>query len=213
MGAKTWMVVYSDGDAAAALRARPALDRGASAALAAKLFPREKLAPLEDGSLQWTAPPNRELMIGVFPGATIVAAKEFGGDFPSRLAPRFLAPELGGTALLLAMHSVVDWFAYGLWSSGALVRALSVAPDNGVIEERGERLPFEQPFWNGAEPVESSDEESDYPLPFHPLDLGDAALRAFLGFQLEGEVRADDVDPATIPLLRYRRPRPWWRPW
>src|SRR5262245_2711695 len=106
------MLVYADVDARAALGRRPPLDREASARLAAKLFPGEKLKPLEDGDLSYTDPPDGELCIGCFPGVAVVAAKEFGIDFPSRLLPRFIAAGGAGTITLHAMHSVVDWFAF-----------------------------------------------------------------------------------------------------
>ena len=55
MGAKTWMLVYSDGAASQALKSRPELDRDAAtatataAALAKQLFPSEKMfEPLAD---------------------------------------------------------------------------------------------------------------------------------------------------------------------
>ena len=54
MGAKAWMLVYADHEAAAALKARPVLDRTASALLAQRLFPGETLTPLADGSLDCT---------------------------------------------------------------------------------------------------------------------------------------------------------------
>ncbi|MEU3773143.1 hypothetical protein AB0F11_08010 [Streptomyces sp. NPDC032472] len=48
-------------------------------------------------------------------------------------------------------------------------------------------------------------EEEPYALPFHPLELGDEALRAFFGFLLEGCASPEDVDPDWIPLLGFRR--------
>src|SRR6478609_4029249 len=77
-GCKTWMLVYADSIACNALQARPRLDRAATARLAKGLFPGEKLAPLEDGDLLDTCPPDDELYIGSFPGVAIVGAKEFG---------------------------------------------------------------------------------------------------------------------------------------
>ncbi len=106
------------------------------------------------------------------------------------------------------MHSVVDWFAYGVWQDGQLQRALSLNPDRGVIEDIGARLPFEQPFWDGPRT-----EDEDYPLPFHPLDLGEAALVALFGYQLEGELILDLLDPAGVTLLHFERQRPWWKLW
>jgi hypothetical protein len=133
MGVKNWMLVYAQGSVAQVLRAGAPLERARSAQEAARLFPKDTLVPLPDARLTQAFPPRRELMIGCFEGVTIVAAKEFGGDRPSRLDPRFIAAAAGRTVYLHAMHSVVDWFAYGVWQQGRLVRALSVAPDNGVM--------------------------------------------------------------------------------
>lgn len=53
MGAKTCMLVYADGSVGDVLKTNPPLDREASATLARKLFPSEKLQPLKDGSLMF----------------------------------------------------------------------------------------------------------------------------------------------------------------
>ena len=60
MGAKTWMLVYSNANAREALTAVPALDRDATLEFVAGLFPDEELEQIQDGSLSNTAPPNRE---------------------------------------------------------------------------------------------------------------------------------------------------------
>jgi hypothetical protein len=112
------------------------------------------------------------------------------------------------------MHSVVDWFAYAKWVNGTLVRSLSLSPDSGILEDIGERMPFEEPYWSGDHPAVDSEEEKDsYPFPFHPLELGEAALCELYGYQLEGFVDASPLDPESIALLRYKRSRPWWRLW
>lgn len=220
MGAKTWMIVGSDGDASEILRSSPPLDRAASAALARRLFPGEALAPLEDGTLEFTNPPDDELMVGVFPGLAVVAAKEFGIDRPATLPASLRDPALGRTIYLHAMHSVVDWFAFAVWQEGKLVRSLSLSPDDGIIEDIGARLPFELPYWEGRHPaLEPEEDPSGYPFVFHPLELGEAALKSFFGYQLEGALDGSELEPASIPLLRYRRStakppsKPWWKLW
>lgn len=207
MGAKTWMIVYADGDARARLAAGTPLDREATARLAAELFPKERLEPLEDTALAWTAPPDEELVIGCFAGVEVVAAKEFGGDFPSKLDPRFLARGAGRAVTVHAMHSVVDWFALAVWRDGTLVRALSASPESGVLEDIGQRLPFEEPYWRGEHRVDDGEDEDAYPLPFHPLELGEAALGALFGYHLEGPIDGTLLDPETIPLMRFKRKR------
>lgn len=209
------MLVLAASDARAALAARPVLDRAESARLAASLFPGERLEPLEDGDLSRTCPPHRELLVGCFPGVSVLAAREFGVDYPSRLARRFIEAGGGGVVTLHAMHSVVDWFAYAVWERGVLVRSLSLSPDSGVMEDIGARFPFEEPFWAGEHPaVDPEEDAAAYPFPFHPLDLGEAALRDRFGYQLEGFVDTALMEPSTVPLLRFRRVRSaWWKFW
>jgi hypothetical protein len=212
MGAKTWMLVYAVEDARKALAARPVMDRAATLQLAGVLFPNEKLEDVGDTDLSCTCPPEREIHMGCFPGVSVIAAKEFGIDHPSRLPMHFVEAGRGGTMHLHAMHSVVDWFAYARWVGGKLQRSLSVSPDSGVLEDIGPRMPFELPYWSGGHPALAEEEDqSSYPLPFHPLDLGDAALREFFGYQLEGVDDPALLDPLTIPLVRCRRARSWWK--
>ena len=215
MGAKTWMLVLADSNAREALAAKPQFDRDATQKLANSLFPDEKLELIGDGDLSWTSPPDKELHIGCFPGVSIVAAKEFGIDYPSRLHQRFIAAGGSGVVTLHAMHSVVDWFAYATWANGKLLRSLSLSPDSGIMEDLGQRLAFEEPYWSGGYPAVDSDEEKDsYPFPFHPLDLGEAALKDQFGYQLEGYIDASLLEPEMIPLMRYKRIRsPWWKFW
>lgn len=214
MGAKTWMLVLADSDARKALAANPELDREATQQLANELFPGEKLEPIGEGDLSYTCPPDNEVHIGCFPGVSVVAAKEFGIDYPSKLPQRFIAAGGNGTVTLHAMHSVVDWFAYATWANGKLVRSLSLSPDNGIMEDIGQRLSFEEPYWSGEHAAVDGDEEDSYPFPFHPLDLGEATLKDRFGYQLEGYVDASLLEPESIPLVRYKRLRsPWWKFW
>ena len=113
-------------------------------------------------------------------------------------------------------HSTVDWFAYAVWSDGALRRSLSLSPDSGVMENIGEPLPFEAPFWAGqAGEVDDEahdwgddegdddwdDEDEEYPFPFHPLELAEVALQELLGFTFEGV--PTDIDPESIPVVGF----------
>jgi hypothetical protein len=215
MGAKTWMLVLADANAREALAAKPQLDREATQKLANILFPGEKFEPIGDGDLSYTCPPYNELHIGCFPGISVVAAKEFGIDYPSKLPQRFITAGGCGTVTLHAMHSVVDWFAYAIWANGKLLRSLSLSPDSGIMEDIGQRLPFEEPYWSGDHPAVDSDEEKDaYPFPFHPLDLGEATLKDRFGYQLEGYIDPSLLEPESIPLVRYKRNRSqWWKFW
>ncbi len=215
MGAKTWMLVLAESDARKALSRMPELNRDATLVLANKLFPGEKLEQLGDGNLSFTCPPKDEIQVGCFPGISIIAAREFGLDYPSKLPQRFIAAGGNGLVTLHAMHSVVNWFAYALWADGQLIRSLSVSSDDGVLEDIGQHLPFEQPYWSGDYPdVDSEDDADAPPLPFHPLELGEATLRDQFGYQLEGAIDPNLLDAESIPLIRYKRSRSaWWRFW
>jgi hypothetical protein len=214
MGAKTWMLVYADGNARDLLAAKPKPDRDAAIRLATELFPKDGLQPLNDGTLSYTCPPDDEINIGCFPGLSVVAAAEFGIDYPSKLPPRFLRSAAGRTVYLHAMHSVVDWFAFAVWQAGRLQRSLSLSPDSGVLEDIGARLPFEEPYWSGKHPAVDPDDEDEgdppYPFPFHPLELGEAALGEFFGYHLEGELTS--LDPESIPLASFKRTSSTFKP-
>ncbi len=209
MGAKTWMLVYTDVgvDARDALKAVPLLDRTASALLAQRLFPGARLEPLEDGTLCDTNPPDDELLIGCFAGVTVIAAKEFALDNPSLLDRRFIEAASGRSIQVYGMHSVVDWFAYAAWQDGQLVRAISLSPDSGIIEDIGPRLPVEAAYWAGEHSADDEDDDSDdaYPLPFHPLEFGEEIIGATLGFQYEGSMEPELFDAVDIVLAHYRR--------
>jgi hypothetical protein len=106
-----------------------------------------------------------------------------------------------------AMHSVVDWTCFAVWEDGTLVRSLSLSPDGGIEENIGEPYDFELPYWAGAHPVEPVPgwpDQGPYPLPFHPLELGEEALRALFGFVVEGYPDPDDVDASDVPMLGFR---------
>ncbi|MFF3464426.1 DUF6928 family protein [Streptomyces sp. NPDC002619] len=68
----------------------------------------------------------------------------------------------------------------------------------------GDPLPFELPYWAGDHPADvipwPGEEEEPYALPFHPLALGEDALRALCGFIQEGRPEPDDVDADNIEL-------------
>jgi len=204
MGAKDWLLVYADGEIRPVLQSAPVLNRQATRTLVRRLYPGHQLRDLADGTLLDQANPDDDrIYAGCFAGLTVVCTSEAALDRPSQLDLRFRR-EAGGLRLHLhAMHSVVDWFAYAIWSAdGALVRALSVSPLTGIAEDIGGRLAFEQPYWSGQQPVAASSGKP-YPFPFHPLELGEAALLALFGFNYEGLCRDGDPDLERIPLAGF----------
>jgi hypothetical protein len=109
------------------------------------------------------------------------------------------------------MHSSVDWFAYAVWKDGKLKRSLSLSPDTGIIEDIGMKLSFEEPYWNGSFPAVDPEDEDEYSLAFHPLDLGEATLRVLFNFQLEGEINSSLINPEDVSLIAFKRTKPWWK--
>jgi len=205
MGNKNWLLMYAEGEIRPVLRAAPPPDRDATAALVARLHPGHDLTPLPDGSLFRANPPGSHVYAGCFPGLTIVCTGEVALDRPSQLDARFRAEAAGRTTYLHAMHSVVDWFAYAVWSGdGSLQRSLSLSPDSGIRENIGTPLPFEKPYWAGEHPVDDFDEDDEpYPLPFHPLELAEDALRHLFGFVYEGLPEEDDPVLERVTLAGY----------
>ena len=222
MGAKTCLVAQAQGDARRILAECPNVQESATTTLVASLFPGVRFGASRATDLSQTYMSDKRVVAGCFPGLRIVIAAEVAVERPSQLPSRFIAEK--GSTILHAMHSVVDWFAFAVWKDGVLVRSLSVAPDSGVIEDIGERLAFEKPYWDGDHPAVDPEEEPDgYPLPFHPLELGEEALREFFGFQLEGYVDATLLEPERIPMLCFDDPdhaaaparggKAWWKFW
>ncbi|GHA16307.1 hypothetical protein GCM10008090_27640 [Arenicella chitinivorans] len=215
MGAKTWMIVSSDNQSSSKFKSYPKPNLEKTVALLNRLFPNEKLEKTDDGDLSSTCPPNDMIYAGYFEGISVVAAKEFGIDNPSKLDRRFISESPFSNTYLHAMHSVVDWFAFAKWEDGELKRSLSLSPDSGILEDIGERIEFEIPYWNGGHPAVDSDEddEEEYPFEFHPLELGEAVLKAFFGYQLEGFVDDELIEPERITLFGFKRAKPWWKIW
>jgi hypothetical protein len=227
LGAKTCLLAHVDAgrDARSILSAGPELDEQVTRDLVGALFPAARFAEPLPADLSTTYLSDRSVVAGVFPGLRIVVSAEVAVSVPSEFPPEFIDSQ--GTTILHTMHSVSDWLAFAVWRDGVLVRSLCVSPDSGVTEDIGERLAFETPFWDGEHPACDPDEEPGYPLPFHPLELGEEALREFFGFQIEGYVDSTLLEPESISMLRFDEPgklarpvarplagaRPWWKFW
>ncbi|KPI22806.1 hypothetical protein OV320_1263 [Actinobacteria bacterium OV320] len=211
MGAKTGLLVYADGDVPELLRRVGAADRDRTATMMRRLYPGRGVEECEGSVLSdGLYPPEGMVYAACWPGVEVIGDRGMMIDLPSQLPEHLVAASVGRRLVLHNMHSVVDWLAFAVWESGRLVRSLSVSPDDGVMENIGEPFPFELPYWAGdrsADVVSWPDEDEDeepYPLPFHPLELGEDALRALCGFVQEGRPEADDVDADQIRLHGFR---------
>jgi len=217
MGAKTSMLAIVEGDAAAILRSRPVLDREACQATVRRLFPGQRFDPLPDGDLSNTYPRNGELYVACFPGLVMLAHDSLATE-PGKLDRRFLDFAGGRTVLLHTMISTVDCFIYGVWEKGRLCRALAMDADNGVTEDIGPPRAFEAAYWAGEHRHEEFDQDGGGEpyaggIPFHPLDMAEAALLDLFGYQLEGFTGDDEVEPESIPVMRFAPARPRWKFW
>lgn len=216
MGAKNSLLVFSQGNPREALKNARSLNLPASLALALSLFPGAKVRPNEEANLRWTYPPRGQIYVGCYPGVSVVASEKFALDHPSKLPASFLAPGREGSVHLHVMHSVVNWFAFGVWERGVLRRSFSATtesgePDRMILENLGEPFPFEKPYWEGKHLADYDEEARDHPLKFDPMSLGEAALSEFFGYQMEGEA-TELFDAAAVKLL-VLEVKPWWKVW
>ncbi|WP_406353898.1 hypothetical protein OHB56_15530 [Streptomyces sp. NBC_01635] len=208
MGARTGLLVYADGDVPELLRRVGAADLDRTVAMMRRLHPGREIERC-GGSNLWDGvyPPEGTVCAASRPGVEVIGDQEVMLDAPSQLPEHLVAASTGRRLVLHAMHSVVDWLAFAVWEDGRLVRSLSLSPDSGIIENIGEPLPFELPYWAGDRPADilpwPGEEEEPYALPFHPLDLGEDALRTLCGFIQEGLPRPDDVDADAIELYGF----------
>lgn len=208
MGANTCLVVTSNTDPKPILAQRPSMDVDAARDLAGRLFPKLKLEPQGSATLLNTNVAEDEVLIGVFPGATIIAADEVG-DLIGEDPRRYLESTGHRRAIAHVMNSVVDLCAFSVWEEAGLRRALGMSASDGIFIDEGHRLPFELPYWNGEYPaVDPEDPDAaSYPFPFHPLELGEAALSELFGFVIEGPPAGSLYDPEDVELQRFQTKR------
>lgn len=114
-------LVYSNGNAAESLKDKYEIVPVKITQLVKELFPKEKLELIDDVDLSNTCPPNNKIYAGYFSGVFVIAAKEFGIDFPLKIPTQFINKYFGNTIQLHAMHSVVDWLVFAVWKKGKLI--------------------------------------------------------------------------------------------
>jgi hypothetical protein len=176
--------------------------------LVRELHPGYEIAPDSDNTLfDGTYPPEDVTYATVLAGAELFCDRRFMLDRPSELPEHLRAAGAGRRIIMHGMHSVVDWLGFAVWEDGQLIRSLSVSPDGGIEENIGDPYDFELPYWAGEHPVESESDlpdEEPYPLPFHPLELGEEALKALFGFTIEGYPDPDNIDADAVHLHGFR---------
>ena len=205
MGAKTALLAFSDGNLHEALRGANGAPRPDVEALVRRVHPGYVVVPAEDGSLgDDTYPADDVTYATLLDGVELYCDRRFMFDRPSELPEHLRAAGEGRRIVLHGMHSGDDWLGFAVWEDGTLIRSLSLWPDGGIKENVGEPYDFELPFWAGEHPVTCTLTEEPYPFPFHPLDLGEQALRALFGFVIEGRAAPGDVDAEAVRLHGFR---------
>jgi hypothetical protein len=204
MAANTALLVFADASPIDVLRSYPVLDKAATRVLVERLFPGAVVEEAGDVLLADALdPPEDVAYVGCFNNLDVVCGWSVVADRPSQLSEDVRNASQRRAVRLVAMHGDADWCMYGVWEHDELTRAFSACPDPGVMEDVGERLPFEEPFLStgaaGAGPAG---------LPFDPDELGKAALRHFFGFSVDGNGGIDDVDPEVIPMVGYHIVKP-----
>jgi hypothetical protein len=202
MGAKTNLLAIGHGQPVDLLRSGVTINPDETLAIAGRLFPgaRPTGGTGSLGANGYTT--DADLYLGSFGSMVILSTQSIALDRPSQLPEGLRSPKVGPRVYLHAMHSVVDWFAFAVWTDGALERSLSISGGDGeVLEDIGPRVPVEEPYWEGEHLV-----DDDYPFPFHPLELGETVLKEQWGFQIEGIVDPDALDPYEVPLLHFTLP-------
>lgn len=205
MGAKTAILAYADGEVPSLLRDADAADPARTSATMRRLYPGWQIGESSGSSLgDGIYPPDGTVFAGSWPRLDVICDRGMMTELPSRLPQHLIAQSAGRRLVLHAMHSMADWLAFAIWEDGRLIRSLSLSPDTGIIENIGEPRPFELPYWAGERPADvipwPDEDERPYPLPFHPLDLGEDALRALFGFIIEGRPEPGDVDANNVDL-------------
>lgn len=98
---------------------------------------------------------SQRLMIGAYDRSLIIGHDELSlsclsGETPPVVhAIDALLPR--ATSLVLGLHSVVNFYGYALFEGTKLVRVRAGSADDGVIVDKGEWLPEEQPLFARSE--------------------------------------------------------------
>lgn len=208
MAANTALLAFTDGDLRPALRAATRSLRSEVEGLVRQIHPGYLVASADDGTLLDNLyPPDDITYATMLAGAELFCDRRLVLDNPSDLPGHLRDAGAGRRIIMHGMHSAVDWLSFAVWEDGDLVRWLSMSPEAGIHSNIGDPYDFELPYWAGeysVHPVPGRPSQKPYPLPFHPLDLGEEALRALFGFTVEGRPHPGDIDAGAVHLHGFR---------
>ncbi|MET8312006.1 hypothetical protein [Micromonospora sp. NPDC005173] len=207
MGAKTALLAFADGEIRSALLGATRSERAETEALVRQVHPGYVVEPADDGTLlDDINPPDDITYATKLAGLELFCDWRLVFDRPSELPEHLRQAGVGRRIVMHGMHSVSGSLAFAVWEDGVLVRSLSLS-GGGIRENIGEPFDFELPYWAGEHPVEPVPgwpHQGPYPLPFHPLVLGEESLRALFGFVVEGRPESDDIDTEAVHLHGFR---------
>ena len=212
MGSKCNLIVLADGIPKATIASDAAPDPIRTVSALREFFPGVDFQPTGDTELDDVWPSRGELHACVIDDVFMIADQDIEWFEPTdEISKRLHAPR----AYLFGMHSVSDWGGFVMLEDGRVRRYVNLTCDDGVIDDVGEPLEFEVPYWSGEhddlEEEGYDDHEQDgyddATLRFHPIDFVNAGLRHLVGVQTEGLVG----DPQLLDLkqarfLRYAKP-------
>ena len=207
MGAKTCLLAFAEDTPRSALAGSPRAGRDETEALVRRALPGYTVVPVDGGNLEdCLYPPDDITYAAAFPGVDLLCDRRLVFDPPSELPEHLRQLGAGRRTTMHAMHSVSDQLAFAVWENGTPARSLSVSPGGGIRENIGTPYDFEVPYWAGQNRVDRHAGPGDkpYPLPFHPLELGEDALRELFGFVLEGRRDLNLIDPDAIRVHGFR---------
>ena len=206
MGMKALLIAVSDGLPRHDLASQPIGSVDASRQVAESLLPGLVGDQLPDGELSECCYPNSGVYVGTFGGTWLMTSQH---DSLTSWAPT--ADDRRRNAYRVYMQSTVSLGGFSYWGADGTFREFYGTREKGLLENKGLPLPFERPFWAGDEDDRVAASFGYDNMPFHPMDLGDAALREFFGFVGEGAPRPDDLDAEEIFLHGFELISPPWR--
>lgn len=171
-----WFVTASD--PAAIIRSEPRADRGYGRKLLAQLNPVWPITPIGQFALNRSAPASvNEFYIAGFPGVTVIQTVLEDVTSLSKLDTRLMHSIPATDIFIFAVNesTTLGGFAH---VGGGVVRRSFIAKQDRIFEDIGVPGGFETPYWAGT----MGHSSSALSLPFNPIDVVNAAQRAWLGF-------------------------------
>lgn len=219
MGYSCNVVAVSPGIPRTDIQKHPEGGVDAAVAAVARFFPEHsptgRSTTAEDG---FSTPNPDHLYVGTWGDTVVIGLEDPDTDAVTAQLADHIAPH--EIIWSLSLQSTVDHCGFGAQGPGydrSLVAWSDADPDTASELITGTPLPFEEPYLAGEHP--SSDdpaEQSDYPYPFHPLDLGNAAMLWIFGVEAEtppedaivADLLPHRLNPWDLPMHEFSGPEP-----